>query len=294
MKTGTTAVDLRRPRRGRRLRPRRWRRRRGRRRRPARSGSRSASRRRRRRARSTGGCSSWSRTTTATEPRFQISDSPSTQVIAGVDVNGMQAGEPVAVDATAVAYPIDSLAALPPGTYTVQALLQRYETFHRADGKTVKLPMDQGEGRQWNRAPGNLYSTPRKVVIERGQQRRDRDLARQGHPADSRSARDQVHQARADPERAADEVLGPPDVPGRAHPAAARVRRTPGRALPAGDRPWPLPVHLRQLPRGAARPGPEAGLLGALPLARLQPDAAGTGAPVLSRTGPGPRSRASC
>jgi hypothetical protein len=100
------------------------------------------------------------------EPRFQIDDSPSTQVIAGVDVNGMEAGQPAVVDASAVAYPIDSLAALPPGTYTVQALLQPYETFHRADGKTVKLPMDQGEGRQWNRAPGNLYSTPRKVVID--------------------------------------------------------------------------------------------------------------------------------
>jgi hypothetical protein len=105
------------------------------------------------------------------EPRFQISDDPSTQVVAGVDVNGMQAGQPVAVDASAVAYPIESLAALPPGTYTVQALLQPYETFHRADGKTVKLPMDQGEGRQWNRAPGNLYSTPRKAVLDPGRGR---------------------------------------------------------------------------------------------------------------------------
>jgi hypothetical protein len=99
------------------------------------------------------------------EPRLQISDSPSSQVIAGVDVNAMKPGAPVEVDGTATAYPIDSLAQLPEGTYTVQALLQPYETFHRADGKTVKLPMDQGEGRQWNRAPGNLYSAPRKVRI---------------------------------------------------------------------------------------------------------------------------------
>ncbi len=99
------------------------------------------------------------------EPRFQISDSPSTQVIAGIDVNGLPPGGRAVVGADAVAYPVDSLAGLPLGTYTVQALLQRYETFHRADGKTAKLPMDQGEGRQWNRAPGNLYSTPRKVTI---------------------------------------------------------------------------------------------------------------------------------
>ena len=77
----------------------------------------------------------------------------------------MKPGDAVVVDGSAVAYPIDSLAQLPEGTYTVQALLQPYETFHRADGKTVKLPMDQGEGRQWSRAPGNLYSAPRKVRV---------------------------------------------------------------------------------------------------------------------------------
>jgi len=41
-------------------------------------------------------------------------------------------------------------------------LLHRYETFHRADGHVVKLPMD----RRWNRAPGNLYSTPQKVYLD--------------------------------------------------------------------------------------------------------------------------------
>ncbi len=38
-------------------------------------------------------------------------------------------------------------------------------TFHRADGHTVKLPMDRGEGQHWNLAPGNLYSTPRKISL---------------------------------------------------------------------------------------------------------------------------------
>ena len=99
------------------------------------------------------------------EPRFQINDSPSSQVVAGVDVEGLTPGWRAVLGVGADTYPIDSLARLPAGTYTVQALLQRYETFHRADGKTVKLPMDRGEGRQWNRAPGNLYSTPRKIVL---------------------------------------------------------------------------------------------------------------------------------
>lgn len=103
------------------------------------------------------------------EPRFQINDGPNSQVIAGVDVEGWRPGKPATVDAAAVAYPVESLGDIPPGTYTVQALLQVYETFHRADGKVVKLPMDRGEGRQWSRAPGNLYSTPRTVTIAPGQ-----------------------------------------------------------------------------------------------------------------------------
>ena len=63
-----------------------------------------------------------------------------------------------------------SLADVPAGKYRVQALLHRYETFHRADGHTVKLPMDRGEGQQWNKAPGNFYSTPREVEIDPGKQ----------------------------------------------------------------------------------------------------------------------------
>ena len=100
------------------------------------------------------------------EPRFQISEGPKTQLVFGIDVDGMKPGEPAVVDAGALGYPRDSIRDIPAGTYTVQALLHRYETFHRADGHTVKLPMDRGEGQQWNRAPGNLYSTPRTLAID--------------------------------------------------------------------------------------------------------------------------------
>jgi len=99
------------------------------------------------------------------EPRFQITDGPDTQLVFGIDVDGMAPGTPVAVDAAAVGYPLRSLRDVPPGTYTVQALLHRYETFRRSDGHVVKLPMDRGEGQQWNRAPGNLYSTPAQVTL---------------------------------------------------------------------------------------------------------------------------------
>ncbi|HEU4435396.1 MAG TPA: hypothetical protein VFR51_18570 [Pyrinomonadaceae bacterium] len=100
------------------------------------------------------------------EPRFQISEDLTTQQVFGVNVDGWKAGQPMVVDQSAFGYPRRSLTDVPPGEYWVQALLHRYETFHRSDGHTVKLPMDRGEGQQWSRAPGNLYSTPRKIRID--------------------------------------------------------------------------------------------------------------------------------
>jgi len=100
------------------------------------------------------------------EPRFQISDGPNTQQIFGINVNELKPGDVALIDASVFGYPLKSLAKIPPGEYLVQALIHRYETFHRADGHTVKLPIDRGEGQHWNRAPGNLYSTPQKVQID--------------------------------------------------------------------------------------------------------------------------------
>ena len=97
------------------------------------------------------------------EPRNQVSDGLNTQLIFGLDVDGLAPGAVVVVDSRAAGYPLDRLADIPPGRYRVQALLNRYETFHRADGHTVKLPPDMGEGQQWNQKPGNLYSEPRWI-----------------------------------------------------------------------------------------------------------------------------------
>ena len=94
------------------------------------------------------------------EPRFQITADAKTQQIFGIDVEGWRPGETRTFDASIPGYPRDTLRDVPAGEYRVQAVLHRYETFHRADGHVVKLPMDRGEGQQWNRAPGNLYSVP--------------------------------------------------------------------------------------------------------------------------------------
>ena len=86
-------------------------------------------------------------------------------MVFGMDVDAMTPGQPVTLDAGAVGFPIRNLNDVPAGDYFVQAVLHRYETFRRADGHTLKLPMDRGEGQHWNLAPGNLYSTPRKVSL---------------------------------------------------------------------------------------------------------------------------------
>jgi len=99
-----------------------------------------------------------------TEPRFQIADGPESQLVFGLDVEEWEAGKPIIADGSnAFGYPVESLSAVPAGDYFVQVLFHRYETFKKADGHIVKLPMDRGEGQQWNLAPGNLYSTPQKI-----------------------------------------------------------------------------------------------------------------------------------
>ncbi len=97
------------------------------------------------------------------EPRFQIADGPNTQQVFGIDIENWKPGTTKIISAAAFGYPIEGMADLPADEYTVQALLHIYETFHRKDGHTVKLPMDRGEGQHWNQAPGNLYSVPVKI-----------------------------------------------------------------------------------------------------------------------------------
>ncbi|MEO1049955.1 MAG: alpha/beta hydrolase-fold protein [Bacteroidota bacterium] len=105
----------------------------------------------------------------STEPRFQIKDGPDTQLIFGADVEGMKSGESITMDASNFGYPITSLDDIPDGEYYVQALLHVYETFNLSTGHTVKLPMDNGEGQQWNRSPGNYYSQPTKIKVDKSQ-----------------------------------------------------------------------------------------------------------------------------
>ncbi|WP_036152218.1 alpha/beta hydrolase-fold protein [Maribacter forsetii] len=99
------------------------------------------------------------------EPRFQINDGLNTQLIFGVNVENWAKDSVITFDETVFGYPYESLKDVPPGEYNVQALLNVYETFNLSTGHTVKLPMDNGEGQQWNKSPGNLYSKPFKIRV---------------------------------------------------------------------------------------------------------------------------------
>jgi len=101
------------------------------------------------------------------EPRYQLreEEAESAQFF-GLDVDALDPGKSATIDSSTLGYPLASLATLPPGDYYVQAVLNVYETFHRSDGHTVKLPPEMGEGQQWNDKPGNLFSKPQKMHID--------------------------------------------------------------------------------------------------------------------------------
>lgn len=99
------------------------------------------------------------------EPRFQIGEGLNNQLIFGMNVNGLSANEKVNFNEAVFGFPIESLQNIKTGTYYIQALLNIYETFHLKTGQIVKLPMDNGEGQQWNKSPGNIYSKPVQITV---------------------------------------------------------------------------------------------------------------------------------
>ena len=101
------------------------------------------------------------------EPRYQLKEEEAESAqFFGLDVDGLAPGAPAVIDGSSLGYPAVSLDQLPAGDYYVQAVLNIYETFHRSDGHTVKLPPDMGEGQQWHEKPGNLMSKPQRLRVD--------------------------------------------------------------------------------------------------------------------------------
>lgn len=84
----------------------------------------------------------------------------------GTDISRLPAGQAAVIDAGALGYPLNSLKQISAGDYYVQALVNVYTEFHRADGHVIWAHMDQWEGQQFNKSPGNLYSQVRKVHLD--------------------------------------------------------------------------------------------------------------------------------
>ena len=101
------------------------------------------------------------------EPRYQINDTKDTGILVGKNVENWKSGNVEGFNSKTLAYPIENLGELDNGEYYIQALLHKYETFNLSNGKTVKLPMDQGEGQHWNTSPKNIYSKPIKVNFKK-------------------------------------------------------------------------------------------------------------------------------
>ena len=90
------------------------------------------------------------------------------RLLFGVDAEHLKPGATAIIDENTLGYPVKSLKDIPPGDYFVQGLLSVYTEFHRSDGHTIWAHMDQGEGQNFRRSPGNLFSEVQKVHLDPG------------------------------------------------------------------------------------------------------------------------------
>lgn len=100
------------------------------------------------------------------EPRFQVKLGPDAPQVFGIDVNGLTASGSAVIGSGVLGYPSPDMAGVPAGDYVVQAVLHKYQTYHLANGKTVKLPAARGAGQNWRAEPGNLVSEPVKLHLD--------------------------------------------------------------------------------------------------------------------------------
>lgn len=103
------------------------------------------------------------------EPRLQVRTHGTP--FYGRDVEGLEPEEPVVIDVNVFGYPVESIRDIPVGEYFVQAFVNIYNEFKRADGHTVWLHNDRWEGQRWNISPGNIYSDVIKIELDPNENR---------------------------------------------------------------------------------------------------------------------------
>ena len=102
----------------------------------------------------------------AREPRFQAGSYGGSVPFYGMDVDAWKPGATTTVAGTVLGFPFQDFAHVPAGDYYVQALLNVYTQYHRADGHTIWVHADQWEGQHWSSSPGNLVSEVVKVHFD--------------------------------------------------------------------------------------------------------------------------------
>jgi hypothetical protein len=98
------------------------------------------------------------------EPRLQVGRTGIP--FFGRDVEKLAPGQPATIDDTDLGSPVESLRDLPPGDYFVQAFVNVYSEFKRADGHVVWMHDDKWEGQRWTRSPGNLKSPVQRIRLD--------------------------------------------------------------------------------------------------------------------------------
>src|SRR6185437_13419695 len=103
------------------------------------------------------------------EPRFETGSYFKSIPFWAKDVDQLEPGKDVIIDTNVIGYPVSNLRDLPAGDYYIQAIMNVYTQYHRADGHTIWAHQDQWDGQRWAYSPGNLLSTPVKVHIDPAQ-----------------------------------------------------------------------------------------------------------------------------
>jgi hypothetical protein len=138
------------------------------------------------------------------EPRLTLA--PHGPAIFGLDLGRLAPGDVAGVDSTTLGYPAE-LAALPPGDYYAQGVINVYDRVEQADGHTLWLPMTNGRVSFFTVEAGNLYSEPVPVSIGQGGAVR---ITVVGDPRGGSPGGHRVAAARQHPERKVVDVLGRP------------------------------------------------------------------------------------
>jgi len=100
------------------------------------------------------------------EPIRQIGNWQGKTPFFAADIDQLPAGQTAVIDANAPGFPAHSLKEIPAGDYYAQAIVNVYTQFHRSDGHVIWAHMDQWEGQNFTRSPGNLTSVIRKVHLD--------------------------------------------------------------------------------------------------------------------------------